>query len=145
MLMFPIVRKEMPMAKSTRRALLREGCVAVGTATLLSFNALDAAGAENESGNVFHVFAFQWKPGTSEAQKDRAAKEIAAFQGVVPGLLQTHVGPNISPRGKSYTFGGIMQFKNKASLDAYVQHPAHQALLAWLVPLIDAIELDLRA
>jgi antibiotic biosynthesis monooxygenase (ABM) superfamily enzyme len=95
--------------------------------------------------SVFHVFAFQWKQGTSEAQKERAAKEIAAFQGVIPGLLQTHVGPNISPRGKGYTFGGIMQFKDKASLDSYVQHPAHQALLAWLVPLIDAIELDLRA
>jgi antibiotic biosynthesis monooxygenase (ABM) superfamily enzyme len=134
----------MQMAKSTRRALLRDGCVAIGTATLLSSKALQAR-AGSESANVFHVFAFQWKPGTSEAQKDRAAKEIAAFQGVIPGLLQTHVGPNISPRGKGYTFGGIMQFKDKASLDAYVQHPAHQALLAWLVPLIDAIELDLRA
>jgi stress responsive alpha/beta barrel protein len=64
---------------------------------------------------------------------------------LIPGLLQTHVGPNISPRGKGYTFGGIMQFKDKASLDAYIQHPAHQALLAWLIPLIDAIELDLHA
>jgi hypothetical protein len=140
-----IVRKELPMAKSTRRTLLRDGCLALGTATLLSFNAPEAASVESESAGIFHVFAFQWKPGTSEAQKDRAAKEIAAFQGVIPGLLQTHVGPNISPRGKGYTFGGIMQFKDKASLDAYVQHPAHQALLAWLVPLIDAIELDLRA
>ncbi len=66
-------------------------------------------------------------------------------QGQIPGLLETHVGPNISPRGKGYTFGGIMRFKNQAALDAYVQHPAHQALLVWLVPLIDAIELDLRA
>jgi hypothetical protein len=74
----------------------------------------------------------------------RAAKEIAAFQGQIPGLLQTHVEPNISPRGKGYTFGGTMQFKDQASLDAYVQHPVHQALLVWLVPLIDAIELDLR-
>jgi len=48
-------------------------------------------------------------------------------------------------RGKGYTFGGIMQFKDKASLDAYFQHPTHQALLAWLVPLIDAVELDLQA
>jgi hypothetical protein len=94
---------------------------------------------------VFHVFAFQWKPDTSQAQKDRAAKEIAAFQGQIPGLLQTHVGPNISPRGKAYTFGGIMRFKDQASLDAYVQHPVPQALLVWLVPLTDAIELDLRA
>jgi antibiotic biosynthesis monooxygenase (ABM) superfamily enzyme len=103
------------------------------------------ARAGSESANVFHVFAFQWKQGTSEAQKDRASKEIAAFQGLIPGLLQTHVGTNISPRGKGYTFGGIMQFKDKAALDAYVQHPAHQALLVWLIPLIEAIELDLRA
>jgi len=100
---------------------------------------------ESESARVFNVFAFQWKQGTSEAQKERAKKEVAACQGLIPGLLQTHVGPNISPRGKGYTFGGIMQFKDKASFDAYVHHPAHQALLAWLIPLIDAIELDLRA
>ncbi len=105
----------------------------------------NVAAREDTSGNVFHVFAFQWKPDTSQAQKDRAAKEIAAFQGQIRGLLQTHVGPNISPRGKGYTFGGIMQFKDQDSLDAYVQHPVHQALLVWLVPLINAIELDLRA
>jgi antibiotic biosynthesis monooxygenase (ABM) superfamily enzyme len=133
------------MAKSTRRALLRNGGIALGAATLISMNVAEVARAENESASVFHVFAFQWKPGTSQAQKDRAAEEIAAFQGVIPGLIQTHVGPNISPRGKGYTFGGIMQFKDKASLDAYVQHPAHQKLLTWLRPLIDAIELDLRA
>ena len=133
------------MTNSTRRAMLRDGCAAIGAATLISLNLPEAASAESQSASVFHVFAFQWKPGTSEAQKDRATKEISAFQGVIPGLLQTHVGPNISPRGKGYTFGGIMQFKDKASLDAYVRHPAHQALLAWLVPLIDAIELDLRA
>jgi Stress responsive A/B Barrel Domain len=133
------------MANSTRRALLRDGCVAIGTAALLSLNLPEVATAESDSASVFHVFAFQWKEGVSQAQKDKAEKEIAAFQGVIPGLLQTHVGANISPRGKGYTFGGIMQFKDKAALDAYVQHPAHQALLAWLMPLIDAIELDLRA
>ena len=133
------------MANSTRRALLRDGCVAVGAATLISLRSTEVAKAESESASVFHAFAFQWKQGTSDAQKDKAAKEIAAFQGLIPGLLETHVGPNLSPRGKGYTFGGIMRFKDKTSLEAYVQHPAHQALLAWLVPLIEAIELDLRA
>jgi antibiotic biosynthesis monooxygenase (ABM) superfamily enzyme len=99
----------------------------------------------DQAENVFHVFAFQWKPDVTDAQKDRAAKDIATFQGQIPGLLETHVGPNISPRGKGYTFGGIMRFKDQASLDAYTHHPMHLALLAWLVPLIDAIELDLRA
>lgn len=129
------------MTKPTRRAALQYGLAAAGS-TLLS---PELARAQGKSAGVFHVFVFQWKQGASEAQKDRATREIGAFQDVVPGLLQTHVGPNISPRGKGYTFGGIMQFKDEASLEAYFQHPAHQALLAWLVPLIDAVELDLSA
>jgi hypothetical protein len=132
------------MANSTRRALLRNGCAAVGSG-LLVLKLPEEARAQSASVGVFHVFAFQWKPGASEEQKERAKKDIAAFQGVIPGLLQTNVGQNISPRGKGYTFGGIMQFKDEASLSAYFQHPAHQALLSWLVPLIDAVELDLRA
>jgi antibiotic biosynthesis monooxygenase (ABM) superfamily enzyme len=133
------------MTTITRRTLIRNGGIAASVATVFPDNPPLVTEGEEAAGTVFHVFVFQWKAGTTEAQKDKAAKEITAFQGQIPGLLQTHVGPNISPRGKGYTFGGIMQFKDQASLDAYVQHPAHQALLAWLVPLIDAIELDLRA
>jgi antibiotic biosynthesis monooxygenase (ABM) superfamily enzyme len=133
------------MPKITRRTLIRNGGLAASAAALNSAGLPQLAGAEDTEGNFYHVFAFQWKPDTSPAQKDKAAKEIAALQGQIPGLLETHVGQNISPRGKGYTFGGVMRFKDRASLDAYPQHPAHQALLAWLVPLIDAIELDIRA
>jgi antibiotic biosynthesis monooxygenase (ABM) superfamily enzyme len=132
------------MPEITRRNLMRNGGLAA-SALIVPAVLPRPANGEEQSGNVFHVFAFQWKPDASESQKDKAAKDIAAFQGQIPGLLETHVGPNISPRGKGYTFGGIMRFKDQGSLDAYVKHPAHQALLAWLVPLIDAIELDLRA
>jgi antibiotic biosynthesis monooxygenase (ABM) superfamily enzyme len=135
------------MTNMTRRTLMRSGGLAASSATFLPASL--ASGSlppdQAEAGNVFHAFAFQWKPETTQAQIDRAAKDIAAFQGSIPGLLETHVGPNISPRGNGYTFGGIMRFKDQAALDAYVQHPSHQALLKWLRPLIDAIELDLRA
>ena len=124
---------------------MRVGGLAASAVTLLAAANTGEEMAEAQAVSVFHVFAFQWKPNVSEAQKERAAKEISALQGQIPGLLQTHVGPNISPRGKGYTFGGIMRFRDKASLDAYPQHPAHQALLVWLKPLIDAVELDLRA
>ncbi len=131
------------MPKLTRRSLIRKTAIATSLGALAP--SINSATTDSASANVFHVFAFQWKPNATEAQKQKAAKDIAAFQSNIPGLLQTHVGPNISPRGKGYTFGGIMQFKDQAALDAYVQHPSHQALLAWLLPLIDAIELDLRA
>ena len=132
------------MSQMTRRTMMRKSGLAASAATFaISANTGLAQGTN--TAEVFHVFAFQWKPETTDAQKARAAKDIAAFQGTIPGLLETHVGPNTSPRGKGYTFGGVMRFKDKAALDAYVLHPSHQALLAWLVPLIDAIELDLNA
>lgn len=128
------------MSKISRRNLMRNSAL-TATATLLPAGL--AATSMIPAHNVFHVFAFQWKPEATDAQKEKATNDIRAFQGAIPGLLETHVGPNISPRGKGYTFGGIMLFHNQAALDAYVQHPSHQALLVWLVPLIDAIELDL--
>jgi hypothetical protein len=131
------------MPDMTRRTLMQRGGLAATAATLTP--AALAAQDSVAAGGVFHVFAFQWKPGTTDDQKTRAAKDIAAFQGVIPGLVEVHVGPNVSPRGKGYTFGGVMRFKDQETLDAYVQHPAHQALLKWLLPLVDAIELDVRA
>jgi antibiotic biosynthesis monooxygenase (ABM) superfamily enzyme len=132
------------MPEITRRTLMRNPGFAA-SASLMPSGLANATAEEGATGNVFHVFAFQWKPTASDADKARAIKDISAFQGQIPGLLETHVGPNISPRGKGYTFGGIMRFKDQGALDAYIQHPSHQALLVWLVPLIDAIELDLNA
>jgi len=94
--------------------------------------------------SVFHVFGFHWKPEATEELKHRAARDIRAFQGAIPGLLQTHVGENLSPRGRGYTYCGVMEFADQAALEAYVVHPAHQALLKWLGPLIDAVELDVE-
>jgi antibiotic biosynthesis monooxygenase (ABM) superfamily enzyme len=127
----------------TRRKLIQSGGLAASAVTLLATANPQPALASEPTPVVFHVFGFQWKPGTTDAQKERAAREISALQGQIPGLLQTHVGPNISPRGKGYTFAGVMQFKDRASLETYPKHPAHQALLVWLVPLIDAVELDI--
>ena len=132
------------MSGFTRRNLMRNSAL-TASATLLPAGLTAAATSTIPAHNVFHVFAFQWKPDTTDALKEKATSDIRAFQGTIPGLLETHVGLNISPRGKGYTFGGIMRFTNQAALDAYVQHPSHQALLVWLVPLIDAIELDLHA
>jgi hypothetical protein len=86
---------------------------------------------------------FNGSEGHPKLKEGRAAKDIAARANL--WTSSDPCRPNISPRGKGYRFAGIMQFRDKASLDADVQHPAHHALLAWLIPLIDAIELDLRA
>jgi hypothetical protein len=92
-----------------------------------------------------HIFGFRWKPDATNADKLRAKQEILAFRNVVPGLIEAHVGPNLSPRSQGYEFAGMMKFTSKAAYDAYTTHPAHLALLEWLVPLIDPVELDFEA
>jgi Stress responsive A/B Barrel Domain len=89
-----------------------------------------------------HTFVFRWKPGVTAGQKQRAKTEILALQGQIPGLLETYAGVNVSSRGQGYEFGGAMKFADKGSLDAYSSHPVHQKLLDWLVPLVDAVEVD---
>ena len=91
---------------------------------------------------IIHTFGFRWKPGVTAAQHAESIRIIRALQSQIPGLLQTWVGENISPRSQGYELGGVMQFVDRAALDAYGDHPAHQKVLAFLHPLIDAIEID---
>lgn len=92
-----------------------------------------------------HIFGFRWKPAATEDDKLRARKEILAFRAVIPGLVAVNVGRNLSERSQGYEFCGLMTFTSKDAFDAYFTHPAHRALLEWLVPLIDPVELDFQA
>jgi hypothetical protein len=94
---------------------------------------------------VIHTFYFRWKPDTTDAQKQRVQTEIQALQGQIPDLLETYTGFNFSPRSQGYDFGGVMKFPDRAALEAYTNHPVHQQLLSWLLPLIDPVELDFEA
>jgi hypothetical protein len=92
---------------------------------------------------LIHMFAFRWSSSATEAHKERAIEEILAFQGVIPGLLEVHIGKNQSPRGGAYETGGVMKFADAGSLNGFGPHPAHQALLGWLPPLlIEPVEVD---
>ena len=89
-----------------------------------------------------HMFAFRMKPGITAAQQQRMLREIADLKNHIPVVLESYVGKNVSPRGQGFVIGGVMKFANQGALDSYNSHPVHQALLQWLVPLIDAIEVD---
>ena len=92
-----------------------------------------------------HMFAFRWQSGVTTQQKQQVVQSIRELQGQIPGLLETWVGQNFSPRNSGYELGGVMKFSDRATLDAYAAHPAHQALLVWLMPLIEPVEVDFLA
>jgi hypothetical protein len=92
-----------------------------------------------------HTFAFRWKPEVTTEQQERAVEGIRRLQGQIPGLLETWVGKNISPRSQGYELGGVMKFADRRALEAYGDHPVHQELLSWLMPLIEPIEVDFES
>lgn len=89
-----------------------------------------------------HMFAFRFKPGVTDAKKQEIVAAIRALQRDIPEVLETHVGLNESARGQGYELGGVMKFADAAACQRYNVHPVHQKLLTWLLPLIDAIEVD---
>jgi hypothetical protein len=88
------------------------------------------------------MFAFRFKPGVTDTKKDEIVAAIQNLQKEIPGILETWIGRNVSPRGQGYELGGVMKFADAAACDRYGAHPVHQKLLAWLLPLIDPIEVD---
>ena len=92
-----------------------------------------------------HMFAFRLKPGITEAQQEHLIREIGDLKKLIPLVLESYVGKNVSPRGQGFVIGGVMIFADQAALESYSAHPVHQALLKWLLPLIDAIEVDFPA
>src|SRR5580658_3502525 len=89
-----------------------------------------------------HMFAFRFKAGVTEQQKEKIVTEIRNLQNEIPEVLESRVGRNDSPRGQGYELGGVMKFADKSACEAYGAHPVHQKLLAWLMPLIEPIEVD---
>jgi len=97
------------------------------------------------AGMVVHTLHFAGSRACAEDEKLRALAEIRGLQGQIPGLLETWVGVNVSPRSRGYELGGVMKFADRSALDAYGAHPVHQKLLQWLMPLIDPLEVDFEA
>jgi hypothetical protein len=91
-----------------------------------------------------HMFAFRFKAGVTDAQKNDVIAAIRTLQSEIPQVLESWAGMNDSPRGRGYELGGVMKFADKAACEAYGAHPVHQKLLSWLMPLIEPIEVDFR-
>ena len=89
---------------------------------------------------IIHTFHLRFKPQITPDQVERVLTDVRAFQGQVPGLLETYIGHNFARLSNGFTVGASMKFTDRAALEAYLPSPIHQQLLAWLGPLIDAAQ-----
>lgn len=87
---------------------------------------------------VTHVVLLQLKATTTAEEINVALKHLHTLQETIPGIIDVQSGANIA-RQQNFTYGFVMHFTDRAHLDVYKPHPAHQAVAKELRQLCDAL------
>jgi hypothetical protein len=85
-----------------------------------------------------HVVLFRFRSDLPEGAVAAMFDELRQLQEVVPGITGFQGGAYNSPEGlaQGFTHGFTMTFADPAARDAYLPHPAHQAVVAKLLPML---------
>lgn len=88
---------------------------------------------------IRHIVALRFRPGIASEVRDGLYVDLAALRALVPGVLDFHAGPNVSVEPLSRGFDDLFwfDFRDAAVRDAYLVHPAHQAVGARIVAQTD--------
>jgi len=88
-----------------------------------------------------HLALAKFKAGTSDQAIRDFFEAIGRVCQLVPGILDYSWGVNNSPEGLSqgFTHGFVMTFKDAATREAYLHHPAHEKAKNGILPSLEAV------
>jgi quinol monooxygenase YgiN len=83
---------------------------------------------------IRHIVLIRFQPGTTKAEIAGLFAELHQIKEELPGLLAITAGKSESPEQmeRGYMHGFVVDFADWAALQAYQDHPEHQALGAKL-------------
>lgn len=110
--------------------------LAITMTALLSANANHH---EEKKSNYRHVVCFKFKEDATPAQIKSIEKGFAALPSKIDTVTDFEWGTDLSPekKAKGFTHCFIVTFADKAGLDVYIPHEAHQAFVKELRPILD--------
>jgi hypothetical protein len=79
---------------------------------------------------IDHIVLFKAKPDAAPQKLEAMLDALLALKGKIPGMLQASAGVNFCARAQGYTHGFVVRFPDRAALEAYQPHPAHQEVIA---------------
>ncbi len=93
---------------------------------------------------VEHIVLFKWRAETTPEQIAQAVEGLKGLKESVPNVLDLSVGENFCDRAKGFTHGLVVRFPDKAALEVYGPHPAHQHVVQTFINPIreDILALD---
>ena len=88
-----------------------------------------------------HLVLLRFKAAASAADIAAIERAFCALRPQIDGVRDLEWGTDVSPEGlsKSFTHSFLLSFDDAAGRDAYLPHPAHEAFVALLQPLLDDV------
>ena len=106
------------------------------TITLLLMTSAPAADAPYR-----HVVFFKFKDSASSEQVQTVEKDFIELAKKIDTVKAFEWGTNVSPEGLNdgFTHCFFVTFADKAGLETYLPHPAHQEFVGKLKPILDKV------
>ncbi|MCG8321904.1 MAG: Dabb family protein [Cytophagales bacterium] len=88
-----------------------------------------------------HFGMLQFRQDVSQSEIDECFTALRSMLGKIPGLLKIEHGPYDSSEGLNdgFTHGFIMTFDSPQSREAYLPHPVHEKVKAFIVPKLERV------
>ncbi|MBP7416039.1 MAG: Dabb family protein [Pyrinomonadaceae bacterium] len=80
---------------------------------------------------LIHIVCWKYKPETDEAAREDHRDRLKALVGVIPEIVTFDVGADVLHLDRSFDTGLVATFPDRVALDAYTDHPEHQAVAAF--------------
>jgi len=75
---------------------------------------------------IKHIVVFRLKADASAEKREAVLAEYAIFLGMFPTMRRLDIGRNESARDQTFEYGFVMEFDDKAGLDAYLLSKEHE-------------------
>jgi len=115
-------------------SISRKTLLICATATVF---ALGVAAGQNKFGqpkSILHIITVQWKADSTPEQRQAALDGVKTMASQIPGITNVWL-KKIKVQGKDNAI--VMEFKDQAAFDAYVDHPAHKKWEEIYLPIRD--------
>lgn len=94
-----------------------------------------------------HVVLFKFKKSATRRQVRKVVTEFAALPKKIDAIIGFEMGTDVSveKKSKGFTHGFVVTFRDEKGRAAYLPHPAHQAFVKLVGPVIeDVLVFDYR-
>jgi len=77
---------------------------------------------------LIHIVCWKYRPDVTDSAREEHRARLKALSQLVPGLGRLDVGADILHLDRSFDTALMAEFESREALDAYTEHPEHQAV-----------------